>query len=132
MKIGRTSDTRTTSGAKKTKKSQGGFGDLVSGDTQKSSGTSAPHALTDVGALLSVQAVGQEAAKDALDHSREILSALTELQLETLSGKNTALQKLVKLANEECDKSCDEALQSTIDEIDLRAAVELAKSKKTT
>lgn len=131
MKITRTSGTARAGSIKKTKKTKGGFDKLVTDSNPPTGQTSAPTSLSDVGALLAVQAVGQKGRGNGRARAHEILDALSDLQLDVLSGKSpTSLQRLTKLATDESAPEKDEDLQGALDEIDLRAAVELAKSKQ--
>jgi class II flagellar assembly regulator FliX len=116
-------DAKTASGAERT------FGDLIAGDTAP-----APPAAPAVGigsSLLVVQEVGDATAerRRALARGFSLLDRLDELRLALLAGRVdrdalTGLAQSVRSARSGVD---DPALTAVLDEIELRAAVELAK-----
>lgn len=104
----------------------------------------APHAAAAVGAssvtpiqgidaILSVQAVDERGhdRKRALRHGEEMLDLLEKVKLGVLSGRIPAasLQALAQTVSRR-NASGDPRLEGLLDEIELRARVELAKLEK--
>ena len=115
-------DGKTASGATRT------FGDLLTGDAAPAA-PAAPAA--GLGGLLAVQEVGDATAerRRALAHGFNLLDRLDELRVALLTGRLdrdalTNLAQGVKSARSSVD---DPGLAAVLDEIELRAAVELAK-----
>lgn len=88
-------------------------------------------AVNSVDALLALQATGdfREARKRATERAFSLLDVLDDLKLALLEGgipraKLTALMELLKSERDGVD---DPRLEAALDEVELRAAVELAK-----
>ena len=93
---------------------------------------SAPSAVTDVSALMALQGVedATERRRRAIRRGGGLLDRLEELKLALLMGEagEGALDRLTRTLREERPVDADEALNNLLDQIDLRAAVELAKA----
>jgi hypothetical protein len=91
----------------------------------------APVASTD--ALLALQEVENplERRRRAVKRGGRLLDALDEIKLAMLAGGETgpALQRLAAAAREQRENGFDPGLDGVLDEIETRAAVELAKAE---
>lgn len=113
----------------------GGFARSINaGPTARPAGVATLAPLATLGAMLAVQAAddplpGRRRARERGDRMLDVLEGLRSAMLEgRLSrGQLAGLQKLVA---ERHESSNDVALEATIDEIELRAAVELAKLER--
>jgi hypothetical protein len=142
MKIAGPNTTRQTSGAKKTNKGHGAtssFADALNGSAEQDGVDDiAAHvgvgAVGAVDALLSLQEVDDALhapkSKDrAMARGEALLDRLDDIRVGLLTG-HMAQSQLVRLAQtiaEQRDMIDDPNLQSILDDIELRAAVELAK-----
>lgn len=90
--------------------------------------------LTSLGALLAVQAVDDPLTgrRRARERGERLLDALDELRLALIEGRLPArkLGALQALVGEQRAATDDPQLQAVLDEIELRAAVELAKLER--
>ena len=90
--------------------------------------------LTSLGALLAVQAVDDPLTgrRRARERGERLLDALDELRLALIEGRLPArkLGALQTLVSEQRANADDPQLQAVLDEIELRAAVELAKLER--
>ncbi|MEY3841527.1 flagellar assembly protein FliX [Brevundimonas sp.] len=93
----------------------------------------APSAVTDAAALMALQGVedATERRRRAIRRGGGLLDRLDELKLALLAGEagDGALDRLTRTLREERPDDADAALNSLLDQIDLRAAVELAKAE---
>ncbi len=131
-----------TQGASKTQKKSGvsgsdsAFGDMLStGDAAQASPTHAATTIAALDTLLAVQGAEDPAAKAAKRRMRErsdtILQGLDKIRLAMLSG-NLTVGDMIDMADvvaSHREKISDPALTAIMDEIDLRAQVELAKMR---
>ncbi len=104
----------------------------ASGPTNAAAATAAPAGVGDVSALMALQGVEDvmERRRRAVRRGSGILDRLEELKLALLSGETMdgSLEKLARITREERPHDDDAALNGLLDQIDLRAAVELAKA----
>ncbi len=118
---------------KKPDQSGGSFGDMVSSGAAKPQGAPASRSIAHVDALLAVQSVEDPTARASKKRMRQragdILSELDKLKMAMLNG-NMTIGHMIDIADvvaSHREKINDPALTGLMDEIDLRAQVELAK-----
>lgn len=139
-KIGYTRPTTATTRTSATRKTDGVAGAKFAealAAAEGVGGVSAADAVHNVGAiggglgLLGIQEVNEEEVKKrrAVKKARFTLDALSNLRDALLMGSLplSTLTNLEKLVEEERSATTDPALNAILDEIELRAAVELAK-----
>jgi hypothetical protein len=136
MKIDRSKGTSGTSGTKKSssKSSDGAdFSQYVQGGASETASTSATQSIASLDALLAAQEVEdptQKAAKKrAYIRSDTILDKLEQVRIKMLCG-NLTVGHMIDVADvvaSHRDKIDDPKLTALMDEIDLRAQVEIAK-----
>ena len=107
-----------------------------SGEAAEAAGpTGAAGAVAGVGTLLALQEMpdATEQRRQAVHRSNDILDELDQLRLGLLTGSvpRQRLQRLVKLLRERPGGYADPQLDHMIADIELRAAVELAKIEMT-
>lgn len=139
MKIEGPSKTQKASKADKTKKTgktDSTFGDMVTQATQGTSATAATQSIAKVDALLAVQGAESATERAARGRMRErgeaVLRKLDRLRLALLTG-NMTLGEVVDLADvvaSHREKVNDPGMTAVLDEIDLRAQIEIAKMRK--
>ncbi len=141
MKVSGSKATGTNSTTrKKTSGGAGGFADAIrsldsAGGAGGASGAGGVHSAGTVSALDALLALQQSG--DALDSPKKHAVLRAESLLEQLEGVRDALlsgtlpasrlRQLVGLLDQQRENVSDPALSSVLDEIDLRAQVELAK-----
>jgi len=103
--------------------------------TQENAGASATQSIAQMDALLAVQAAEdpteRAAKKRARERSDKVLSVLDDVRMAMLGG-NLTVGHMVDMADvvaSHREKIADPALTAIMDEIDLRAQVELAKMR---
>ena len=137
MRVARTEQTSGPRAAAR-KSRAGGAGFQVDANTEsaapaRAEGTGALASVVSVGALLALQSepVGPEARRAAISHGSRLLDLLEEIRMELLMGELGAgtLQNLLKAVDQERPQADDPALSALLDEIDVRARVELAKHR---
>jgi len=134
-----------TSGTKKTSKSKGkknlgddSFDSMIGAGEDGAEVTaeakvSTPAPIGALGSLLAIQEDGRggspEANKRAKERADEILDQLDNLKMGILRGElpKASLQELSRTISSHRDNNIDEQLSEILNEIDLRAQVELAK-----
>ncbi len=138
MKIEGPSKTSGASGSKKTGKvdSDSSFEDFIAGAPKGVQSAAPTHSIARVDALLSVQGAESPTERAArrrmVDRSEDILKELDGLRMSILSGTMT-LGQVIDIADvvaSHREKINDPRLTAILDEIDLRAQIEIAKAKK--
>ena len=104
---------------------------LSTGETNTGGSVSGAASLGPVGALLALQEVSGDQQGDAQGrrHAEELLDRLDEVRLALLDGRlpTSVIERLSALASAHRAEVSDPRLAEILDEIELRAAVELAK-----
>lgn len=104
---------------------------VANGTASSAAGTaSAPAAIGGVDALLALQSVGEVGGRgERVRHGFALLDILDEMKLDLLSGAPSPdrLERLVSAVARRPQRNAGEAVESVLDEIELRARVELAK-----
>jgi hypothetical protein len=105
---------------------------VESGTTARgAAGLSSAAPLTAVDTLLTLQAVpeGTEGKRRAIRRAGDMLNILDELRLGLLDGQvpQSKLEGLLRMVRSRRDDVADPGLAAVLDEIELRAEVELAK-----
>lgn len=138
MKIEGPSKTSGAGGAKKSGKvdSDGSFDDFMAAAPKGVQSAAPTHSIARVDALLSVQGAESPTERAArrrmVDRSEDILKELDQLRMSLLTGTMT-LGQVIDIADvvaSHREKVSDPRLTSILDEIDLRAQIEIAKAKK--
>ncbi len=139
MKIDSTNKSSASKGISKTKKKQGAsgsdFSSMVSDTSETESATSvaAPASIGTIDALLAVQEDGRRGSQEANERAKvratELLDQLDTIKMDILRGDlpKGSLQELSNIISRSRDSDIDPQLADILDEIDLRAQVELAK-----
>ena len=136
MKIGDTQKTQKTDKAKKggkAKGTQGSFGDFIASAPQQAAQTGAIQNIVAVDALLAVQgaesATERGARKRMKARAHTILNELDAIKTKMLQGSLTVgdMVNVADVVASHREKITDPHLSGVMDEIDLRAQVELAK-----
>mgnify|MGYP006269735485 FL=1 len=103
----------------------------VSVRSSSAGGLSGASAVGSVDALLALQGAGdhREARKKAADRAFSLLDVLDDLKIALLEGRleRSTLVRLMDTLKSERDQTGDPRLEAALDEVELRAAVELAK-----
>lgn len=114
----------------------GSFGSMVTGGAKESGGASATQSVARVDALLSVQAAEDptERAARRRMHQRadHILDELEKIRIGLLTGTLTVghVINVADMVAVHREKIMDPELTAILDEIDLRAQVEIAKMRQ--
>lgn len=123
-------------GASKTGKSNGAFGAMVTGGAAETSGAVATGSVASVDALLAVQAAEDPTERAAKRRMRQrgdsLLDKLDEIRLGLLTGNMTVGQVIgiADVVASHREKVNDPKMSALLDEIDLRAQIEIAKMRK--
>jgi hypothetical protein len=102
-------------------------------DAERSGGAQSPSGSSSIGsidALLALQSVDERGGRKArLAHGHEMLDLLEDIKLDLLSGDVAVgkLQRLVETVSRRPGREGEEKIETVLDEIELRARVELAK-----
>lgn len=141
MKITGSTGPRTTQGPAAARPPSGGGGFSVSGasgasasaSTAAASATSSTASVADVSALMALQGVetATERRRRAIRRGGGLLDRLDELKLALLSGDGdeATLDRLARGLREDRPEEREAGLSDLLDQIDLRASVELAKAE---
>jgi hypothetical protein len=139
MKVGSTGSTSAPKRARKSGESQrtssGGFADILGQvDAGAEAGlVDAPTSLTGVDSILAVQAINPDAGSAArqrmAQRGEDILDQLDDVRVQMLSGAipKAKLTNLAQLVRSKREEGVDPRLSAILDEIELRAEVEIAK-----
>ena len=134
MKVTGPSGTTSNPSSRTSRTSGGGFS-LPSGGASGASAASAASAtagVAGVSALMALQGVedATERRRRAMRRGGGLLDRLDELKLMMLAGQDGVgvLNNLARAVREERPDRADPGLNAVLDQIDLRAAVELAKA----
>ena len=134
MKVTGPSGPSASQGARPARAS-GGFSVPSAGAAAPAGATAAAAGVSGVpgvSALMALQGVEDvtERRRRAIRRGSGLLDRLEELKLALLSGEagEAALERLGRGLREECPGDADPGLNSLLNQIDLRAAVELAKA----
>lgn len=138
MKIqgpGKTSGPSKTNKKDKASASDESFGDLISSKTGESQSTGTTKSIAMVDSLLAAQSVEDPTARAAKKRMRSrsmnVLDELEKLRMGMLSGSMTVghMIDIADVVASHREKITDPSLTAIMDEIDLRAQVELAKMR---
>ena len=134
MKVGGVSGAGQTQASKAPARAQGGFslgGASQAGAPAQAAPTAGVTGVASIDALLALQSVGSplERRRRAVRRAGRILDVLDEIKLSLLDGGVTpgALDQLLVALREERHTTDDPKLEGVLNEIETRAAVELAK-----
>lgn len=137
MKIqGPSSTSSVSAGKRKTTSRTGSDGFKLdsgaqAGRTAPSGGASAASSVQSVDAILALQGVedATQAKKKATERAMDLLDVLDELKIALLEGglPRARLVALMDLLQTRRDQTHDAKLEAALDEVETRAAVELAK-----
>lgn len=138
MKIqgpGKTQGTSKTDKKKGASESDESFGDFMSKGTEGAGATSTTQSIAKVDALLAVQGADDPTARAAKQRMRkrssDLLDELDKIRMAMLGGTLTVghMVDIADVVASHREKITDPTLTSIMDEIDLRAQVELAKMR---
>lgn len=136
MKVSGPSGVGSTTGNGPSRPAGGGSGFRISIPQEAAgpspvAGASGVSGVASVDALLALQAAGGplERRRRAVRRAGRILDVLDEVRIALLGGDLdlAALERLRRAVREEREQTEDPALEAVLDEIETRAAVELAK-----
>ncbi|MFN9355801.1 MAG: flagellar assembly protein FliX [Alphaproteobacteria bacterium] len=124
-------ETNRASGARARGASPSGFAPAVPEDTKPLAQVASTASLSGVDALLALQGVASPAGERqrAVRRGRDMLDMLDDIRRGLLEGavSESTLKRLAGLANTKREDFVDPGLSQVLDDIDLRARVELAK-----
>jgi hypothetical protein len=138
MKVEGPGKSQSASGSKKKDKvssGDGSFGDLVTGGADKAESAGSTQSIAQVDALLAVQQTDDPAQRAARGRMRarahSLLDGLERIRVSLLTG-NLTVGDVIDIADvvaSHREKITDPELTAILDEIDLRAQIELAKMR---
>lgn len=115
---------------------KGAFKDHLVSETTGAAPAAGPGAVAPVDALLALQEAGESPSgrAQALARGKKLLDHLDEIRLGLLTGRfsKNRLQALAEMVSKQRAAVDDPALKAILDDIELRAAVELAKLERET
>jgi len=122
---------------KKDKVSSGGgsFGKMVTGETSETQGAAASQSIASIDSLLAIQGAddpAQRAASKRMRHRADtLLKELDRIRMGLLTGGLTVghVIDIADVVASHREKIMDPQLTAILDEIDLRAQIELAKMR---
>jgi hypothetical protein len=131
---GRIASSREPSSASRPSGGSGGFSLSLGESSGESAPTRAAPMLSGLDAMLALQSVDDALTKRrrALRRGRALLDDLDKLKLSLLEGRASAADaaRLAGLVADQRDRVEDPVLDAILGEIDVRAAVELAKLER--
>jgi hypothetical protein len=137
MKIDRTGPVRPAAPAKRSEKSaktqRGGFSQHLKSGSDTVTGASGASPVTSVDALLTIQEVEDSATGQSKSRARkwgnDVLDQLERLRIGIVEGMipRHDLERIAATVERQRTRTDDPALEAILDEIELRAKVELAK-----
>ena len=134
MKISGTGSTSSVSSSKRKSSGRSGGQTFSIGEASQASAavaTTSASGIQSVDAILALQSVGDftEARKRATSRAHNLLDVLDELKLSLLEGglPESKLKVLMNLLKVQRDDTDDPSLEAILNEVEVRAAVELAK-----
>ncbi len=139
MKVQGPSEAGKASKSKKSNKTSGSdsrFGEMVSSGVKSSAGVAATQSISKVDALLAVQGIDTATEKGARGRMKkrgdQILRQLDNIRLGILTSDMTMGQILdvADIVASHRENITDPELTGILDEIDLRAQIEIAKARK--
>mgnify|MGYP002713060798 CR=1 FL=1 len=99
--------------------------------TQAAASTQTLNSIGNIDSILAVQGVEDPSSrrKKAVKRGSDLLDILDEIKLDILAGEvpRAKLEQLVRVISQRRDGVSDSQLQGVLDEVELRARVELAK-----
>ena len=136
MKVTGPAGTSAATGGKSTGKAASGFtlgGAAASAPAAAATAASGAAGVADVSALMALQGVEGplERRRRAVRRGGGLLDRLDELKLALLSGDASpeTIERLARALREERPQDEDAGLNAVLDQIDVRASVELAKAE---
>ena len=132
MKIEGTGGVKNTGKAnkKKTNKSDGTFSLFTTEKTETKSGVTGISPLASIDSLLSVQEIDSNFAMEReIEHGNNLLDSLEDIRMGLLNGSfsPSQVQNLINNLQHRRNDDIDDELKEIIDEIELRAEIELTK-----
>ena len=134
MRVTGTGNVSSSGGARAGARAAGGFSVTQASGAEEVAQTRPAGGVTGVNsidALLALQAVGGplERRRRAVGRAGRILDVLDDVKVALLDGEVSPddLDRLVLAVREERDETDDPRLEGVLDEIEMRAAVEMAK-----
>ncbi len=138
MRINRTERTASAAGARATKSANSPSGSFRldgANDPRQAQSAGGPRAVAAVDGLLSLQEVPDASARRrrAIKRGEDLLDVLDDIKLGLLAGMIPLpkVRQLIVTVENQRDEVSDPDLARVLDEIELRARVELAKLGKT-
>lgn len=138
MKVEGPQKSQSTSGTKKkgnVSSGGGSFGDLVTGAAEEAKGVSAAQSIAQVDSLLAVQQTDDPAQRGARGRMKVrangLLDGLDKIRVSLLTG-NLTVGDVIDIADvvaSHRENITDPELTAILDEVDLRAQIELAKMR---
>ncbi|MCC7260196.1 MAG: flagellar assembly protein FliX [Alphaproteobacteria bacterium] len=136
MKIFGTTEVGNSSSIKKKKKAEGdsGFGSLLASKLEEKSESTPVMSLNNVDALFALQEISEdeENSRKGVLYGESLLNALDTIRHGLLAGAISRhnLEQLGTLVQQQRTVIIDPKLRAILDEIEVRAAVELAKLER--
>lgn len=137
MRVTPSNKVSSSNASKSAKKRKSGsvFSAELEEKAPSAAGVAQSQPLSDIDALLALQSVDavdpREKKKQAVSQGQDVLDELDKLKVGILSGQNVqgSLMALKRLVQSRPEYSEDPGLKDILDQINLRAEVELAKLK---